>query len=750
MDHRPANVSARAHARLRATVNRADPRLWTRWWTFLDENLIRSAERVHREEWPSDYWVAQGINDQAVPFIGVSWRDVRCAMDEWPLLGADRLPPPPGAVRTNSPWLGTVLDSAVPAGPEHPPALVRFRSYLTRQPDRRGDVIWIGHGKTLHDPNSWKADYVRAFVTMILGKGLAGIALSSFDDDGLLQTITLNRLVTAFEFGGQVDDAPQLGTWLRITTAIESLYAAPWRDGRIHPVLVDQGMSAESLDAMQWLSHADDPAALLEAVQVAADLLVSPTMARTLAAIARSGDELAPLGLCVLRRWALGLRALAWLEDALSHTWIDVRPADLAMFAYTSLAPWWPRPVMGISHRSADVKPTLAGLELWGDARVAIDAMTVPGWETNTAMVWRLFGATPMIIRVRSAEYERSVWCRREAELTQFLMARSDFLSGRRVIDTPVGELTRMVTVLNSVRTGPDSGPSRREPGTFPPATFVLEVPSHPPLTVNLLAAVGTMRFLNAAYGGRDPAHRIMRKLVSGRRIDEPPPTNHPDGWGIHYEAFSALARVSRGRRPVALRRGYPAELMAHDLETFGAQIPDMRHLACSGIDLFAAMEWNGEVRRWLVDRWGWRRCVIDCRALSAAEWAQGPEHAVPRGMLAIRSPDIVMATQRADQQVDRWAGFADRETPVLTEHVEGQWAWMNRVHTLPTWIVAYLSLPEFEFDHELSGAALADYAGQLRATPGLTMPQRFSDVFGVPWAPGEQLYDLMGPEPGP
>lgn len=222
MDHRPANVSARAHARLRATVNRADPRLWTRWWTFLDENLIGTAERVHREEWPSDYWVAQGINDQAVPYIGVSWRDVRGAMDEWPLLGADRLPPPPGAVSTNSSWLGTVLDSAVPAVPEHSPAPVRFRSYLTRQPDRHGDAIWIGHGKTLNDPNSLTADYVRAFVTMILGKGLAGIALSGFDDDGLLQTATLNRLATAFEVAGELDDAPLLGTWFRITTAIES------------------------------------------------------------------------------------------------------------------------------------------------------------------------------------------------------------------------------------------------------------------------------------------------------------------------------------------------------------------------------------------------------------------------------------------------------------------------------------------------------------------------------------------------
>lgn len=749
MDDRPVNVAARAHAWLRATADRADPRLWTHWWTFLDESLIGTAERMQREEWPSDYWVALGINDRAVPSIGVSWRDVRCAIDEWPLFGSDRLAVPAGAVSTNSADLTAVLNTAVPAIPDHAVALARFESYRTRRFDRGGDVVWLGHGRTLHDPNPAKADYVRAFTTIILGKALTGIVLSSFDDDGVLQTVTVQRLATALEFAGQVDDS-QPGTWLRLTTAIELLYAAPWRDGRMQPVPVDQGMSAESLDSMQWLSHAADPAALLEAVQVAAGLLVAPTMAPTLTAIARSDDELAPLALCVLRRWALGLRALAWLEDALSSVWTDVRPADLAMFAYASLAPWWPRPAMAVSHRSADVKPTLVGLDLWGDAHVAIDAMTVPGWETNTAMVWRLFGATPMIIRVRSAEYEASVWCRREAELTQFLIARSDFLTGRRVIDTTVGGLTSMVAVLNSVRTGPDPRRARREPGTFPPATFVLEVPSHPPLAVNLLAAVGTVRYLNAACGGRGPANRIVRKLINGHRIDRSPPTNHPDGWGIHYEAFSGLARVSGGRPPIAVGRGYPTEKLGRDLETFWGQIPDMRHLACRGVDLFAALEWNGEVRRWLVDRWGWRRCVIDCRALSVPEWAEGPEQAVRRGMLAVRSPDIVMATQRADQQVDEWPGFAERETPILTEHVDDQWAWMVRVRTLPTWIVAYLSLPEFEFDRGLRAAVLAEYADEMRATPGLSLPRQFSDVFGVPWAPGEQLYDLMGPEPGP
>lgn len=114
------------------------------------------------------------------------------------------------------------------------------------------------------------------------------------------------------------------------------------------------------------------------------------------------------MALAVVRRSLLTLKVMTWLEAALPDTWKVVRPQDLECFAFNALKPEWPRRLLGISHRSADVKAALIKMKVWRSSRCGIDANYVPAWETNTGMMWGLFAAAPAIARSR----RRATWSR--------------------------------------------------------------------------------------------------------------------------------------------------------------------------------------------------------------------------------------------------------------------------------------------------------------------------------------------------
>ena len=98
------------------------------------------------------------------------------------------------------------------------------------------------------------------------------------------------------------------------------------------------------------------------------------------------------------RRWLLTTKAMAWLSEALRHSWTDVRPQDLACFAFAALSPAWPRRTLAVSHRSSDAKQLLGSLQMWNTPHVVIDANYIPVWETNVGMIWSLFAAVPTLV----------------------------------------------------------------------------------------------------------------------------------------------------------------------------------------------------------------------------------------------------------------------------------------------------------------------------------------------------------------
>jgi hypothetical protein len=444
------NVAARAHAWLKAAIGSLAPRFWDQWWETLDE-LIRGRV-VWSDPWPHDYWVALGIRDVPAGVVQ-SWR-LSGPLDKWPRFDAEQLPL--GTGRTvNAQALADILAAAKPLEYDHPRFLDVFMSWIAHEPRGRG-------ARAAQSASPFQSSFVRAWLRTAIGTALTGLALSPTEDPELLGTTTRDRLKAIWDLRGASGE----GEWLT-TYGVEGLYTADWQDGQPLRVPTHQGQGPIVREEWRWLEHDLDEEKLLEAVQTTAGLLVSPSVLDSLLAVAGEAREHSPLAFCVLRRWALALRALAWLEDAIAHPWTDVRRTDVAAFALASVGPWWPRPSFAISHRSGDAKAAMEKLRMWGVPAVAIDATTVPTWESNTGFVWRLFAPTPVVLRVRTANYAGSTWCRREAELTQYLLNRCDFITGRVILDGDLSDLDALDGALApqqpSVQLARPRRPSRRQ-----------------------------------------------------------------------------------------------------------------------------------------------------------------------------------------------------------------------------------------------------------------------------------------------
>ena len=229
----------------------------------------------------------------------------------------------------------------------------------------------------------------------------------------------------------------------------------------------------------------------------------------------------------VLRRWLLSLKALAWLVGMLSHEWQWVRVWDLSCSAFASISPTWPRPRIAISHRSGDVKSILHNSAFWGSADTAIDAQKVPAWETNTGMIWQLFAATPIIARVNSPNYQTSVWCMREFEMSQFFVDSMDFLQDRRIINLVPNQLFDIATSFEAPHPRSQSLLASKRDQDFPPTVFVLVVPQLEELISKLFAAIATLRLLHFLIRDTGHVNKLGADLTQGREVDLPAPTNN-------------------------------------------------------------------------------------------------------------------------------------------------------------------------------------------------------------------------------
>src|SRR5262249_10685590 len=151
---------------------------------------------------------------------------------------------------------------------------------------------------------------------------------------------------------------------------------------------------------------------------------------------------------CTLRRMILTLRALAWLDHALNQQWRLVRPADLPCVAYNAIKTQGPRRLVGLTHRSQDVKTRLKQTPFSRSPFSAVDATYVPQWETNIGMIWGLFAVTPVIVRMKTSTYLDSDWCHRESELLDFIVECCDFVRGRQFIDATLDQIETLDQLL--------------------------------------------------------------------------------------------------------------------------------------------------------------------------------------------------------------------------------------------------------------------------------------------------------------
>jgi hypothetical protein len=383
-----------------------------------------------------------------------------------------------------------------------------------------------------------------------------------------------------------------------------------------------------------------------------------------------------------VRRWLLTLKVMSWIEASALESWSHVRAQDLACFGMSALKPDWPRRIVALSHRSGDAKPVLSTMRLWRSSRCAIDATYVPSWETNTAMVWSLFGATPAIVRVRSPTYEDSEWCLREAELTQHLRDRADFMSARLVADVELldlGSLDEVIALWDAG--GGDPGALGAFLPEFPPLCQVWTPSAMPAWEVKMWRASAALRVINASIGGSPAiANRIADELL---RTDElppfPPPTNNPSGWEEYASIFRELQTAAGDQAPgfaIRLPPDYGSEALQVDTILW-ERIPDMASGERDLGDVLVALEFLRTEWPVVVDegRGRGRFLALDCRDMSRQELKADARLSLHRGLLDVRLPVPLWVVQTAADEVQEWKLPGDR--PIFTEHVDNQFAWM-------------------------------------------------------------------------
>jgi hypothetical protein len=374
----------------------------------------------------------------------------------------------------------------------------------------------------------------------------------------------------------------------------------------------------------------------------------------------------------------LSLKAMAWLEDALARPWNRVRPQDLACFAFNAVKPDWPRRWVALSHRSVDAKPVLQTMKTWRSSLFAIDANYAPSWETNTGMIWGLFAATPMLVRIHSPNYKTSEWCEREAEMIGYLEQTCDFMARRLVLDANIEALAALDRMVDAWRPLSRLSAELGHP-EFPPWSMVYVPSAELEWPLAMLRAAAALRVFHALYGGARFSNQLCEHLsCSEDPVPIPPPTNNPEGWAAYRKIFRDLQRecsFDGCRQPLQLR---PEVLPLHpdEVTAFTDAIPDLSQGNPSLGDVLAALEWRATLLPILEEASLGDMTLIDLRNLSRETWETDPRLSLARGIAALRAPPRpVWFIQLASQRVDDWGLLYDR--PIFTQYTEKQFAWI-------------------------------------------------------------------------
>jgi hypothetical protein len=621
---------------------------------------------IETAHWVSDPWLARSSEPAAVVGLTPVWAPPQ-HLDDWPSHSAREIANEFGDwARTNHAAFERLTAGGGPAGPADGVSAAEAVDALRVAAEERVAITGWGSEPMI------QYMHVVAWLDTAVGRPFRGLVLSPGVQADVRVREFFNRLTKPLRFD------PGLWTNEFQERRLEELYNLEFApDGSVILAGTRVGQGESWRESWVWLSTDLDAEGIADATRLAARAMRCSVVVAGLKGALQT-DETYPreVALCVIRRWLLSLKAMAWLESALAASWRWVRPFDLACFAYNAVKPDFPRRTLAISHRSADVKPILVDMRIWGAARAAIDANYVPAWETNTGMVWGLFASTPAIARVRSVGYDESVWCRRELELTQYLLDKSDFMSERWV-----GDLKReRVRTLDDATTGwigPDGLMTRvvaaaRE---FPPLCELWTVDPLPQWELLMLRAAALIRILNAFLRDPEVANEVAARLAAGKHFDPPAMTNHPGGWAAYGAIFHALsAELGVEAVPVRLRSDYDG---ADDDRERIERIPSLARGTPALDDVLVAYEWLRAEWPWMMrqENYTGDKLVIDFRGITAAAWENEESLSLLRGVASIHMPAPLWFIQSADQDVEGWPLIADR--PIFTQHVESQFDWM-------------------------------------------------------------------------
>jgi hypothetical protein len=633
------------------------------WEQTIKEMSDHTQFIVYTQDWLSDFWLARGTRVAGIT-LGPTW-DPPSSLDEWrngghAMAAVMNLP----GRRTNHAAFTTILaENAIPEAPQDTAALDQFlqwKSEITRDKDVRMTQL----------------EHVRAWLGTSVGHLLMSILLSPPEPSLMLGAA--NRLQLPLQF-----ELPTAWSNDFEERRLEMLYN--WRvaeDGGILQSVVHVGQGEEWREHWNWLSFELDVPETLASVQLAARLMRCPILTTVLvASLGSPNTYLRTASLAVLRRWLLTLKVMTWLEAALARPWEFVRPQDLSCFAFGALKPDWPPRLMAISHRSADVKPSLMQMKLWRSARCAIDAKFVPAWETNTGMMWGLFAAPPLLVRVDSPLYKQSLWCRREIEVIEYLFEQSDFLADRSLIDLPVDRLPELDRVFPAwaAHFGDDM------------AEGDLALPYPPPCSawspelmleweVKLYRAAAALRLMNVFLADVALTNQLADKIYGGLDLPGEAPTNNPDGW-LAYGATLRDLRSILGNDPpslpIHLAATYNAEDQAKDID-LAQRIPDLSTGVFRLGDVLVALEWLRTEWPVMVESGSGDFVVLDCKQFTKEVWTEAIELSLHRGLTSIRTSGPLWLLQLAGQDVETWPFIGER--PIFTQHLPDQFNWMLQV----------------------------------------------------------------------
>lgn len=525
-----------------------------------------------------------------------------------------------------------------------------------------------------------------AWVHLALGKLFSGIALSPLGDN--FQDFVLACQQRWAHVWDNKNESEQYMKHAEIIQyKLDLFYESEISKDNIRIFPTRQGQSEKWRNHWSWISNDLNWEDSLNAVRIAAGLLnflpITTFFQQLLKSENITNNHL--LAVSIIRRWVMTLKVMTWLEEALQHRWKDIRPNDLICFAFSALRPHWPRRSVGISHRSFEAKPYLKNMTAWNHFAYSIDATFIPQWETNTGMIWGLFSAVPLLIRIKTPKYMESVWCRRESELIQYLIDHNDFLQFRRVIDLEEKE----IGTIDEMILGQPNDMGGINPLRFPPLTTVFVLYPLDPWENWMLAGVAAVRLLANNLGGDTTlTQEISYWLATGHGIPEEinPPTNHPDGWDAFIIIFKKVYEYwgdGKDQFPITFENYSEEELQKDALEF--DNVLDLSDGKKEFADVLAAFEYNRTLITSLIGnkKYG-EYFVVDYRDITSDTYAMDEQFMIIRGLERIRMSIPIWSLQEANQSIDEWEGMGER--PIFTQHTDKQWSWMMEMLLEPQW----------------------------------------------------------------